>query len=170
MNSANVVAMALGAVMLLAAGVIIGYTWNGEAQVAIAPLIITNDPVNFYGMSDNNSTVIVTKNETFCLLLAKDFTMGYEWSLNLTEGLRVVSDNYVFDNENPIRGCLHVWVIKATERGNQTVSASYRGPWENTTTTGQYILNIVVHDANENIADDAEPSWEPCINYELNHL
>ena len=152
MNSTNVVAMALAAVMLLAAGIIIGYTLNGEAQVATAPLIITNDPVNFYGISNNNSTVIVTKNETFGLLLAENPTTGYQWSLNLTGGLSVVSDKYIADNGSLIGGGgIHVWVIKAMEHGDQAVSASYQRSWENTTANEvQYLLNVVVHDANEN--------------------
>jgi inhibitor of cysteine peptidase len=170
MNKINIVALALAALILLGAGMIIGYTVKGEAQgqaalqnVSDGVGIPTSDiPVNIFGISDNNSTTIVTKNTAFILMLEENPTTGFQWNLTHTDGLTIFDDKFTPYNTSLIgAGGIHVWEIMASGHGSQSLNATYYRPWENATENeSQFEMTVIIHDPDENgpVDDPGEDS------------
>ena len=151
MNKINIIAMAIAALMLFAAGSIVGYTLNSNPQGQALLPIIPDYPVKFFTEDNNNSTVVVTTNTTFLLLLDENPTTGYTWNLSHTEGLSIIEDNYTHGGAGRIgAGGIRVWEIKATGHGSQTLNASYERSWEPTADDEQFVLNVVIHYPDEN--------------------
>lgn len=101
--------------------------------------------------ADNGTTISLEKGETFYLKLKENPTTGYEWKLNLSQGLDLVSDKYYppesKEGEEPLVGAggVHEWEIKANSEGTQLVTAVYKRPWENETgTEDRFTLNVEV--------------------------
>ena len=108
------------------------------------------DSVRFYGMGDNNTTVIAMNNSTFVVLLAENPTTGYRWSVNCTGGLTVIGDRYIpSDTQLVGSGGTHAWAIAITDHGEQTFSAVNARPWE-PGTEGEFKLTIYAHNVDEN--------------------
>ena len=160
MNKINIVALALAALIILGAGVIIGYTVKGEAQGQVATqnasddasIPTSYDPVNFFGISDSNSTAIVTKDTTFVLMLDENPNTGFQWNLTHTDGLTVIDDKFIPANSSLIgAGGIHAWEIMAIGHGGQSLNATYYRPWENATENEtQFGMNVIIHDQDEN--------------------
>ena len=90
-------------------------------------------PHRTFGEADDGSTASLKKGETLRVALPENPTTGYSWSLSPSDGLYLVSDEYVPDTTGPRRvgaGGVHYWDIKATGIGSQVITASYRRPWE----------------------------------------
>ena len=101
--------------------------------------------------SGNGKNITLENEETFYLKLQENPTTGYEWELNLSQGLILVSDKYEppesEKEERPLVGAggVHVWEIKADSEGAQKVTAVYRRSWENETGTEErFTLNVEV--------------------------
>jgi inhibitor of cysteine peptidase len=101
--------------------------------------------------SGNGTNITLENEETFYLKLRENPTTGYEWELNLSQGLSLVSDEYESPEsekgEHPLVGAggVHVWEIKADSEGTQQVTAVYRRSWENETgTENRFTLNVEV--------------------------
>jgi inhibitor of cysteine peptidase len=160
MNKINIMALVLAALIILGSGVIIGYTAKGEAQCQVALQNVSDDtsiptsydPVNFFGISDSNSTAIVTKDTTFILMLDENPTTGFQWNLTHTDGLTIIDDKFIPANTSLIgAGGIHAWEIMAIGHGSQSLNATYSRPWENATESGsQFGMNVIIHDTDEN--------------------
>ena len=144
--------MAIAALMLFAAGIIIGYTLNGDPQGQALSPIVSDYPIKFFTEDYNNSTVVVTKDTMFFLLLDENPTTGYTWNISHTDGLNIIDDNYIPGGEGLIgAGGIHLWEVKATGHGSQTLNATYRRQWEDPMADNkQFVLNVVIHYLNEN--------------------
>lgn len=84
----------------------------------------------------NESTVVVKLNSRFALELAENPSTGYAWNVTATDGLRVVSDEYVAPGSgtNTVGAAgTHRWEIEAIAEGLQQIDGVYRRSWENTT-------------------------------------
>ncbi|KAF5412857.1 MAG: hypothetical protein C5S43_01225 [Candidatus Methanocomedens sp.] len=72
--------------------------------------------------------------DTFYVKLNENPTTGFSWKMNTTDGLAVVSDEYIApDTELVGAGGVHEWEIQAVATGTQKVTAVYMRSWENTT-------------------------------------
>ena len=84
----------------------------------------------------NESTVVVKLNTRLTLELAENPSTGYAWNLTTTDGLRIVSDEYIPPGTGTtVVGAegLHRWEIEAIAAGLQQIDGVYRRSWENTT-------------------------------------
>ncbi len=84
----------------------------------------------------NESTIVVKLNSRFALELAENPSTGYAWNVTATDGLRVVSDEYVAPGSgtNAVGAAgTHRWDLEAIAEGLQQIDGVYRRSWENTT-------------------------------------
>jgi inhibitor of cysteine peptidase len=101
---------------------------------------------------ENNGTTINLENEeTFYLRLKENPTTGYSWQLNLSEGLSLISDEYIppesKESKQPLVGAggVRLWEIKAVSEGSQQITGIYKQSWENKTgKEDNFTLNIEV--------------------------
>ncbi|MBA1341327.1 MAG: hypothetical protein C5S40_04235 [ANME-2 cluster archaeon] len=84
--------------------------------------------------------------DTFRIKMNKNPTTGYQWSLETTGGLEIMSDNYLPSASGLVgAGGIHEWDIKATASGTQQVSAAYSRSWENLAGSEQrFVLTVEV--------------------------
>jgi inhibitor of cysteine peptidase len=98
--------------------------------------------------ADNGTSISLKNGENFTLQLKENPTTGYSWQLNLSEGLSILSDNYVQDEApegNVGVGGTHSWIIKALSEGTQQVNGIYKQSWMNTTgTEDNFTLTVEV--------------------------
>lgn len=90
-------------------------------------------PDKTFGEGDDGSTATLKKGESLRVSLPENPSTGYSWNLSLSDGLYLVSDEYVPDSTSPMRvgaGGIHTWDIRATGIGAQQITAFYRRPWE----------------------------------------
>ena len=96
----------------------------------------------------NESTVVVKLNSRFALELEENPSTGYAWNLTATDGLRVVSDEYVAPGSatNAVGAAgTHRWEIEAIAEGLQQIDGVYRRSWENTTADEQtFMVEVAV--------------------------
>ena len=83
----------------------------------------------------NESTVVVKLNSRFALELAENPSTGYAWNLTTSDGLRVVSDEYVAPGSGNAVGAAgtHRWEFDAIAEGLQQIDGVYTRSWEKTT-------------------------------------
>jgi inhibitor of cysteine peptidase len=98
--------------------------------------------------ADNGKTINLENGETFYLKLKENPSTGYSWQLNLSQGLNILSDEYIQDpapeGYTGVSGT-HQWKIKAITEGSQQIKGIYKRPWENETgTEDKFILNVEV--------------------------
>lgn len=88
--------------------------------------------------ADNGTSISLKNGETFTLQLRENPSTGYSWELNVSEGLSVLSDEYIQDeaaeDKVGVPGT-HSWIIQAVDQGSQQVNGIYKRSWENTTGT-----------------------------------
>ncbi|WP_048051497.1 protease inhibitor I42 family protein [Methanosarcina soligelidi] len=88
--------------------------------------------------ADNGTSISLKNGENFTLQLRENPSTGYSWELNVTEGLSVLSDEYIQDeaaeDKVGVPGT-HSWIIQAVDQGSQQVNGIYKRSWENTTGT-----------------------------------
>ncbi len=85
------------------------------------------------GEQQNGATVSVNVSSIITLKLAENPTTGYSWNLTASAGLQVVNDTYQPSDTTGTMvgsGGTHIWDIKATQPGVQTIHAVYMRPWE----------------------------------------
>ena len=99
------------------------------------------------GHSDDGSTIRADVGDLIVLRLGENPTTGYSWGMTLSQGLRLVNDEFVAD-EAPGdvvgSGGVHEWRIEVLEAGTQTVEGGYRRPWEPGSETGSFSLTVDV--------------------------
>ena len=101
--------------------------------------------------TDNGKCINLTNGETFYLKLKENPTTGYSWQLNLSQGLRLLSDEFTTDKfpgetEVPCgRGGTHLWEIKAVTPGSQQIKGISKQPWMETIGTEEnFTLRVEV--------------------------
>ncbi len=77
----------------------------------------------------------VIKGDNFIVRLDENPTTGFEWSIEVSDGLVVLSDEYIPPQDEGLVGAgnVHVWEIQAVETGTQQVNGIYKRSWENIT-------------------------------------
>lgn len=103
--------------------------------------------VNVFTEYNNGSTVELETGDTFQIKLNENPTTGYQWTVETTGGLEIMSDNYTSSAGPGLVGAggIHEWDIKATASGTQQVTAVYSRPWENLTGSEQrFVLTVQV--------------------------
>lgn len=90
-------------------------------------------PDTDYSVETENMEVI--KGDNFIVRLDENPTTGFEWSIEVSDGLVVLSDEYIPLQDEGLVGAgnVHVWEIQAVETGTQQVNGIYKRPWENVT-------------------------------------
>jgi inhibitor of cysteine peptidase len=101
---------------------------------------------NIFTEDNNGSSVELTTGDTFRIKLNENPSTGYQWTLNTTGGLEVVSDNYLPPASDLVgAGGIREWDIKATASGTQQVTGVYSRSWENLTGSEQrFVLTVEV--------------------------
>ncbi len=67
----------------------------------------------------------------FAIAIPENPTTGYSWSLKTTDGLRILSDQYMAPSvAMPGAGGKHQWRIQAANQGFEVIYGIYRRPWE----------------------------------------
>lgn len=91
-----------------------------------------------YNETANETTVDVTKGGIVGISLRGNPTTGYSWNMTLSPGLTLLNSTYTVDSHQEGMtgvGGTYLWLVRADASGDQTVSAIYKRPWENTTGT-----------------------------------
>ncbi len=101
---------------------------------------------NVFTEDNNGSTVELATGDTFQIKLNENPTTGYQWTLETTGGLEIMSDNYLPPASELLgAGGIHEWDIKATASGTQQVTGVYSRSWENMTGSEQrFVLTVEV--------------------------
>ena len=105
---------------------------------------------NVFTEDNNGTTVELVTGDTFQIKLNENPTTGYQWTLETTSGLEIMSDNFLPPAPGLIgAGGIHEWDIKTTASGTQQVTGVYTGvhshSWENMTGSEQrFVLTVEV--------------------------
>jgi inhibitor of cysteine peptidase len=101
---------------------------------------------NVFTEDNNGSSVELATGDTFRIKLNENPTTGYQWTLETTDGLEIMSDNYLPHASGLIgAGGIHEWDIKATASGTQQVTGVYSRSFENLTGSEQrFALTVEV--------------------------
>lgn len=101
---------------------------------------------NVFTEDNNGSTVELATGDTFRIKLNENPTTGYQWALETTDGLEIMSDNFLPPATGLVgAGGIHEWDIKATASGTQQVTGVYSRSWENLTDSEQrFVLTVEV--------------------------
>jgi PGF-pre-PGF domain-containing protein len=105
--------------------------------------------------ADNGTSISLREGENFTLKLRGNPSTDYSWEFNLSEGLRIISDNEelstISDNYVQDPASEHMvgvpgtysWIIEAVAPGNQQVKGIYKQYLMNTTgTEDNFTLNV----------------------------
>ncbi len=113
---------------------------SGSGSSTVSPTVLNKEM--------NESAVAVKLNTRFALELEENPSTGYAWNLTITDGLRVVSDEYVASGSgtNAVgTGGMHRWEIEAIAEGLQQIDGLYRRSWENTSSDeNTFMVEIAV--------------------------
>jgi predicted secreted protein len=88
--------------------------------------------------------------DTIHLSLPANPSTGYSWQMTASDGIEYVSDNFIQDSGRwPGRnvvgaGGMHEYVYKVTKPGAQTISGTYKRPWEGTS-EGEKTFTLAVN-------------------------
>ncbi|MCL7413672.1 MAG: protease inhibitor I42 family protein [ANME-2 cluster archaeon] len=82
----------------------------------------------------NGSNMELKTGDIFYINLNENPTTGFSWQMNTTDGLVVVSDEYIAPDTGLVgAGGVHEWEMRAVAPGTQQVTAVYRRSWEDVT-------------------------------------
>ena len=101
---------------------------------------------NVFTEDNNGSTVQLATGDTFQVKLNENPTTGYQWTLETTDGLEIMNDNFLPPATGLVgAGGIHEWDIKATASGTQQVTGVYSRSWETLTDSEQrFVLTVEV--------------------------
>jgi inhibitor of cysteine peptidase len=124
--------LAIAFVVFVCAGLAAAYAFSGSNSMKV------------YDDRNDTQTITIKNGESFKVQLNENPTTGYSWTINVTPGLTIVSDQYIAPSGGLMgAGGQHEWQVKATGTGDQQLTGIYQRPWEpvsgNETT---YRLNI----------------------------
>jgi inhibitor of cysteine peptidase len=83
--------------------------------------------------SDNGATKEIVAESRFAIQLKENPTTGYTWNTTASPGLEILSSDF---KENAHAegmvgvGGVRTWVLKTSDSGNYTFTASYKRSWE----------------------------------------
>ena len=89
-----------------------------------------------YMVVAQNNEAILWKGNVIEIRLVENPSTGYGWELNLTDGLQLVSNEYkpptALPNDIKIFGGagVRIYRIEATGFGSQSITETYKRPWE----------------------------------------
>ncbi|HMA05785.1 MAG TPA: protease inhibitor I42 family protein, partial [Methanomicrobiales archaeon] len=86
-----------------------------------------------FDQSNDGGTYPISRGAEIELRLPENPTTGFSWNLSLSTGLSLINDSYIpSDTTGKLVGSggTHVWFLSANLPGGQTVSGTYRRPWE----------------------------------------
>jgi inhibitor of cysteine peptidase len=126
-------------------------TFTGLLAVGllVAALLMTGCTTSpqVYTESNNGQTVSVAKESMVTINLKENPTTGYSWQVTVSDGLTIVSDEYIPDKVPAGMvgsGGTHVWKVQPQDAGTFTFHGIYMQPWMNVTgSESTYTLNIV---------------------------
>ncbi len=98
--------------------------------------------------ADSGDKVKAAYGEIILISLEENPTTGYSWNLSYTDGLEPVADKYT-QHERDVEmvgvGGVHQWSFKVISYEDQSVSAVYKRPWEQTSgEEDRFSLDITV--------------------------
>ena len=80
---------------------------------------------NVFTEDNNGSSVELATGDTFQVKLNENPTTGYQWALETTDGLEIMSDNVLPTATGLVSaGGIHEWDLKASGSGTQPVTGS----------------------------------------------
>jgi inhibitor of cysteine peptidase len=83
--------------------------------------------------SDNGATKEIVAESRFAIQLKENPTTGYTWNATTSPGLEILSSDFK-ENAHPEGmvgvGGIRTWVLKTSDSGNYTFTASYARSWE----------------------------------------
>lgn len=119
-------------------------------------------PDKVYGVNADGTTVTLKKGEALRVSLPENPSTGYSWDLSLSDGLYLVSDQYIREDTVIRRvgaGGIHTWDIRAKGIGSQQITGVYRRPWEvNTAPEKTFTLNVRVSGGGD-LQSDRDDRW-----------
>jgi inhibitor of cysteine peptidase len=126
--------LAIAFVVFVCAGLAAAYAFSGSNSMKV------------YDDHNDTQTITIKNGESFKIQLNENPTTGYSWTINVTPGLTIVSDQYIAPSDGLMgAGGQHEWQIKATGTGDKQLTGTYKRAWEptfgNETT---YSLNIKI--------------------------
>jgi predicted secreted protein len=101
--------------------------------VTDAPIEATDVEGPSYTEAQDGTSVTAAAGSHFTVALAENGTTGYQWVMELSPGLTLVSDDFRMDPGSEGRvgaGGTHYWTIEAATAGTQTIAGHYRRSWE----------------------------------------
>jgi inhibitor of cysteine peptidase len=134
MRDRSLAILAIAFVVFVGAGLAAAYAFSGSNSMKV------------FDSMNNTQTITIKNGESFKIQLNENPTTGYNWSINVTPGLIIVSDTYIAPSGDLMgAGGQHEWQVKATGTGDQQLTGTYKRSWEpifgNETT---YSLNIKI--------------------------
>lgn len=106
----------------------------------------TSSPA-IYDEANNGQIVPLAKDSTVTIRLKENPTTGYSWQVNVTDGLSIISDQYIPDKVPAGMvgsGGTHTWTLQPQGAGTFTFRAIYMQPWMNVTgSEDTYTLTLV---------------------------
>jgi inhibitor of cysteine peptidase len=117
------------------------------ATLTVSPTQPTWEGLPLYNESDNGATVAVKPGKTFVVALNENPSTGYIWNTTLTQGLQLVTEDFVQNPSTGMAGAggIHYWVIKGVnEMGPQSFTAIYARPFETVPPAETFMLNVLV--------------------------
>lgn len=141
MDGKTTTMLAIGVAIALCAGLVLGY---GFHAVPPASSNSTNDHRLIIGVTDNVTTLELSKGAIFTIRLDENPTTGYSWNASTSTGLKVLNSTYVGGGNMLGAGGVHEWTIEASGSGAQSFNATYERPWEKFGNETQYQLIVNV--------------------------
>jgi len=113
------------AVLLIAAAVLFVFDYTENSETVEKGKVVTE--------ADSGKTLTLEKGENFTLRMKENPSTGYNWNLDVSGGLTVLSDEYsqdpAFEDYAGSPGT-HTWIIEAEDTGRQKVKGTYKRSWE----------------------------------------
>ncbi|WP_246589325.1 protease inhibitor I42 family protein [Methanofollis formosanus] len=116
--------------------------WEAYRAAMTTPAFVFNETAD-------TTSVEVAAGSIVQVDLRENPTTGYEWNATISDGLNLINDTYTVDShpEGMVGvGGTRTWLLETAGEGEQTFSAIYKRPWENTTGTEEnftLVLNVV---------------------------
>jgi inhibitor of cysteine peptidase len=134
MKDRSMAILAIAFVVFVCAGLAAAYAFSGSNSMKV------------YDDGNDTQTITIKNGESLKIQLNENPTTGFNWSINVTPGLTIVSDQYIAPSGDLMgAGGQHEWQVTATGTGDQQFTGIYKRPWEptfgNETT---YRLNIEI--------------------------
>jgi predicted secreted protein len=160
MDSVVPAGLLLVAVLIIFAGCIGGPGLSPTVPPAATEVTGGNPPVSSVALTrlppaGNNSGIVslapatISMGDTIAIAIGEEPGQGYQWNATVTDGLEIVNESYTRDPQCPpdAPGCpvLHVWQVKAEQRGSQIFAAvKWKDPDSLTGHQTRYTVAITV--------------------------